>query len=124
MNYHSCFSSRRCRGKIVRAKNKVYWKALKSDPFNGFYFQTKPRGGRASNIEKPLYPKEQSLEWKRALRYYHGIHFGGTYNKSKFARSIFLGIGDVYQFPLIPPFVTDKCKNTIIFKPCFKKYRS
>ena len=114
MEYHSCLSSKRCRGKIVRPKNKVYWKALKSDPFSGFYFQTTPRGGRASNIVKPLYPKEQSLEWKRALRYYHGIQCGGTYNKNKYSKSIYLGIGDIYRFPLFPPFVKDKCKNKII----------
>lgn len=111
MNCKSCLSSRRCRGIIVRSRYKVYWKSLKSDPFNGFYFLTKPKGGFASRNFDTLYPEEQSLEWKKALRFYHNKYFGNTYNKNLFNKSIYIGTGDIYYSKLTPPKIDSKCIN-------------
>ena len=35
----------RCRGKFVRAKNQVWWRANKSNPCDGFYFEIQPKSG-------------------------------------------------------------------------------
>ena len=123
MSCNSCLSSRRCRGIIVRSRYKVYWKSLKNDLFDGFYFFTKPKGGFASNNSKSLYPEEQSLEWKRALRFYHGKYFGSTYNKNSFNKSTYIGTGDIYHSKLLPPPLTEECIKFNNKEPYFEKIK-
>ena len=67
------------RGISIFAKYKIYWKSFKNDTSRGFYFQTKPKGGLATNNKKPIYPREHSDEWKDSIRIYHTYYIGTVF---------------------------------------------